>query len=237
MEDFSIYPLGDQALTFTLGNSIKQTDHQKIQAMKRWLEQRPVPGLLDIIVAYSSITITYDLYQLKQSASSGTAFEFAAAKLREAYHGSDYSEGAAQKNWEVPVCYEDFFAPDLHDVASFGGITTDDVIALHTSRIYQVYMIGFLPGFPYMAEVDRSIAAPRKERPRALVEAGSVGIAGVQTGIYPLSSPGGWQIIGRTPFNLFDRSDNPPVKFESGHHVQFYAITKKEFEDLSRRAA
>jgi inhibitor of KinA len=236
MEDFSIYPLGDQALTFSLGNSIRQTDHQKILAMKRWLEQHPVPGLSDIIIAYSSITVAYDLCQLKQEISSGTAFDFTAEKLRQAYRNSGYVDHTDQKRWEVPVCYEEAFAPDLHHVASRGGITTADVIALHTSRTYQIYMIGFLPGFPYMGEVDRQIATPRKERPRLLVEAGSVGIAGMQTGIYPVPSPGGWQIIGRTPLKIFDITDNPPVKFEPGHQVQFYAITKKEFEDLSRQA-
>jgi inhibitor of KinA len=235
MQAFSIYPLGDQAITFSLGNSISQTDHQKIQAMSQWLEQHPLPGLSDIIVAYSSITITYDLYQLKLAASSSTVFEFAAEKLREAYRNSDHADNLFQKRWRVPVCYEGAFAPDLPDVAAFGNISAAEVIALHTARIYQIYMIGFLPGFPYMADVDRKIAAPRKEKPRTLVEAGSVGIAGVQTGIYPVPSPGGWQIIGRTPFKMFDSTAAPPAKFEPGQLVQFYAVTKEEFDELSRQ--
>lgn len=234
MEDFTIYPLGDQALTFSLGNSIRQRDHERIQGMKRWLEQNPLPGLSDIVVAYSSLTVVYDLYQLTQANHSSPASEFVSAVLREAYHHSaDHAADVAQKLWKVPVCYDQPWAPDLDTVARFGNITTSDVIALHTARVYRIFMIGFLPGFPYMAEVDAAIAAPRRDQPRQ-VETGSVGIAGIQTGIYPVSSPGGWQIIGRTPLKMFDRGSDPPVNLEPGHEVQFYAISRKEFEDLSR---
>lgn len=237
MEDFTIYPLGDQALTFSLGNNIRQRDHERIQGMKRWLEQHPLPGLSDIVVAYSSLTVVYDLYQLRQAMHSSTAFEFISAALREAFHHSaDHAADVPQKRWEVPVCYDQAFGPDLDTVARLGNITTAEVITLHTARVYRIFMIGFLPGFPYMAEVDASIAAPRKDQPRQ-VEAGSVGIAGIQTGIYPVSSPGGWQIIGRTPLKMFDRGSDPPVHLEPGHAVQFYAVTRKEFEDLLRQRA
>ncbi|MBT1696459.1 5-oxoprolinase subunit PxpB [Fulvivirgaceae bacterium PWU4] len=237
MEDFTIYPLGDQALTFSLGNSIRQRDHERIQGMKRWLEQHPPPGLTDIVVAYSSLTVVYDLYQLRQATHSSTAFEFVSAALREAFHrGTDHTADVSQKRWEVPVCYDQAFAPDLDHVARLGNLSTAEVITLHTARVYRIFMIGFLPGFPYMAEVDASIAAPRRDQPRQ-VEAGSVGIAGIQTGIYPVSSPGGWQIIGRTPLKMFDRGSDPPVHLEPGHEVRFYAVTRKEFEDLSRQRA
>jgi inhibitor of KinA len=114
------------------------------------------------------------------------------------------------------------------------GLSRDRVIALHTGRIYQVYMIGFLPGFPYMAEIDPMLLLPRKSKPRQKVEAGSVGIAGVQTGIYPVVSPGGWQIIGRTPLRLFDPGANPPVALEAGDQIQFYRITPGEFLNLNQ---
>jgi inhibitor of KinA len=116
-------------------------------------------------------------------------------------------------------------------------LSRDQVVALHTGRNYQVYMIGFLPGFPYMAEVDPLLSFPRKATPRERIEAGSVGIAGVQTGIYPVVSPGGWQIIGRTPLRLFNRESNPPVLLEPGDYVQFYSITSGEFRKMNQHNA
>ena len=125
---------------------------------------------------------------------------------------------------EVPVFFDDECAPDLRAIAEFGGLAPDEVIDIFTSEIYRVYMLGFLPGFAYMGEVDKRIAVARKPTPRLKVPKGSVGIAGRQTGIYPFESPGGWQIIGRTKMELFTPDDETPCFFAPGDHVKFYQV-------------
>jgi KipI family sensor histidine kinase inhibitor len=132
----------------------------------------------------------------------------------------------------VPVCYEGDFAPDLAAVAAFAGVNEAEAIRLHTARIYRVFMLGFVAGFAYMGTTDGRIAAPRLPTPRVRVPAGSVGIAGVQTGIYPVSIPGGWQIVGRTPLKPFDLTRDEPALFKPGDAVQFYAIDPSEYARL-----
>jgi inhibitor of KinA len=129
----------------------------------------------------------------------------------------------------VPVCYAGEFGPDLAEVAAFAAVSEAEAVRLHTSRMYRVFMLGFVPGFAYMGIVDAHIAAPRLSTPRVRVPAGSVGIAGVQTGIYPVSTPGGWRIIGRTPLKPFDLSRREPALFKPGDAVQFYAIDPEEY--------
>ena len=132
---------------------------------------------------------------------------------------------------KIPVCYEQEFAPDIHSLASGNNVSVEEVIALHVSKIYRVYMLGFLPGFSYLGEVDERIATPRKPTPQP-VAAGSVGIAGKQTGIYPFASPGGWQIIGRTPLTIFDpHAGDDAALLRAGDRVQFFSITANEFTD------
>jgi KipI family sensor histidine kinase inhibitor len=135
----------------------------------------------------------------------------------------------------VPVCYSGEFAPDLAAVAAFGGITEAEAVRLHTLPTYRVFMLGFSPGFTYMGPVDGRIAAPRLPAPRVRVPAGSVGIAGVQTGIYPAPTPGGWQIVGRTPVRPFDLSRSEPFLFRPGDAVQFHAIDASEYARLQNR--
>jgi inhibitor of KinA len=134
------------------------------------------------------------------------------------------------KTIKVPVCYADKFATDIYYLAKQNDLTVEEIIQLHTSRTYRVYMLGFIPGFAYMGVVDDRLVIKRKPVPRTVV-AGSVGIAGKQTGIYPLESPGGWQIIGRTPVKPFDPDREPPVLFEPGDLIKFYSITEDEFAD------
>jgi inhibitor of KinA len=231
MDDYSIYPIGDQSITFSLGNSIDQQHHAKIMAMKRWFAGHPFAGLRDVVVAYSSLTIIYDVFLVRSIDLSGSASDFVKDKLLEAYRQPVVPDRKGQKLWRIPVCYDTSFSPDLGFLSSHHGISERAVIDLHTSSVYHIYMIGFLPGFPYMAEVDKKIATPRRETPRSRVEEGSVGIAGIQTGIYPITSPGGWQIIGRTPWKLFDKNVDAPVQLEPGDSVQFYSISKEEFYD------
>jgi inhibitor of KinA len=232
MAPYTIFQLGDQAVTLSLGNAITPAHHSKIISIRNWLRQHTFPGLLDIIVAYSTLTVIYDLYEIKRNINPSSVFDFVQQHLNTAYNSAGDLNVIKPNLKRIPVCYEGPFSPDMDLVASLKQISTEEIIKLHTSKIYQVYMIGFLPGFPYMAEIDQRLIVPRKDKPRASVEAGSVGLAGIQTGIYPVVSPGGWQIIGRTPVILFNKNDNPPVKLEPGDAIQFYAITKKEFEQF-----
>jgi inhibitor of KinA len=235
MERYTIFALGEQAVTFSLENKISQDHHQRMLAMQKWLLLHSVEGILDIVIAYNSLTILFDFYILRKSTDKTTVFEYVREVLMQAYDQTNHT--ARVEQWPVkriPVCYEGLHAPDIHYLSTLKKIAVENIIELHTARIYHVYMIGFLPGFPYMAEVDARIATPRKSRPQQNVVAGSIGIAGIQTGIYSFNSPGGWQIIGRTPYKIFDKDKNPPVMLEPGDQVQFYAISKNEFEDFTR---
>ena len=199
--------------------------------MQQWLLQHPFEGLKDCLVAYSSLTVLYNPYVIKTYYHvNATVFDWVSGRLQQAFEQSVQTEANNREIIRIPVCYEAPYCPDLQELAQQKQLTTNEVISIHTADTYNVYMIGFLPGFSYMGEVNERIAVPRKQNPIPVI-AGSVGIAGSQTGIYPLNSPGGWQIIGRTPLKLFDPFEPEPVKLQAGDRVQFYSITKKEFEE------
>ncbi|HYF30176.1 MAG TPA: 5-oxoprolinase subunit PxpB [Chitinophagaceae bacterium] len=161
-----------------------------------------------------------------------TAFELVKQKLEEAWHQAEDFGMMTDREISIPVCYDPRFGPDLEEMARTKNLTVHELVQLHCSTTYRVYMLGFLPGFPYMGKVDERLVMPRRPQPRD-VAAGSVGIAGWQTGIYPLASPGGWQIIGRTPLKLFNAAKDPPVLLNAGDMVRFYPVTVQEFESLN----
>jgi len=237
----SIFPLGDSAITIDLGNHVDDQLNRKALALRDWLQAHRFPGVIDIIVAYSSVSVFYDpmiVRSGKGDCPGGVSFCLRQL-LQEAWEavgevgenepaGGEGGVPGGGHFFRIPVCYEGEYAPDLEWVAGEKGMSPEEVIRLHHSVIYQVYMIGFLPGFPYMGRTDTRLEVPRKERP-VPVMGGGVGIAGVQTGIYPLNSPGGWQIIGRTPTRLFSPENDPPVHLQAGDRVQFYPISREEF--------
>jgi inhibitor of KinA len=229
-DQYNIFPLGDAAATFDMGNTISEVLNQKALAMQQWLQAHPFEGLKDCLVAYSSLTVLYNPVVIKKYYHPpATAFNWVADRLQQAFEKAVPQEQTARELIRIPVCYSATYAPDLASVAQQQQLSEQEVVNLHTAPVYNVYMIGFLPGFSYMGEVNEKIAVPRKQHPTAVM-AGSVGIAGSQTGVYPLNSPGGWQIVGRTPLKLFDPFGPEPVKLQAGDRVQFYAITKQEFE-------
>jgi inhibitor of KinA len=204
--------------------------------MSQWIKANPFEGLVDCITAYSSLTVLYDVSVAKNAAGQARVHAFVREYLEKAYRfGQVPATDAAVRLVSIPVCYDGDLAPDMEDVCRMTGLTRSEVIALHCGRTYPVYMVGFLPGFAYLAEVDQRLAVSRKPRPRARVEAGSVGVAGVQTGVYPVASPGGWQIIGRTPLTMFDAKADPPVWLRAGDEVKFYAIDYAAYEQLIRK--
>ncbi|HET6255974.1 MAG TPA: 5-oxoprolinase subunit PxpB [Puia sp.] len=218
----SIYPLGDSALTLDLGNCIDEQLNTRAVAIYDWLGTHPLDGVIDRIVAYSSVSVLYD----PTHADRRTAIS---AWLLEAWQQTSAASPCDDgREIRIPVCYEKEYAPDLEAVARQTGLSPEQVADIHCSVTYRIYMIGFLPGFPYLGKIDPRLGIPRKTRPVPVV-AGGVGIAGLQTGIYPLNSPGGWQIIGRTPLQLFDRAADPPVVLHTGDRVRFYPVSTNEF--------
>jgi inhibitor of KinA len=228
---YRIFPLGDSAITVDFGNTIDETVNREILNRFYYLQHHPLDGMIEAIPAYSSLTVYYDLFAVKKiAAPDSTAFNQVKQQLEDFLRKSIPDNQVEESLIKIPVCYEDGFAPDIRQLARVKNISVDEVIQIHTSGTYRVYMLGFLPGFAYMGEVDDKIATARKPQP-ANVVAGSVGIAGKQTGIYPMASPGGWQIIGRTPVKLFDKENEDPVLLKAGDRIMFYSISRHEFEN------
>lgn len=201
-------------------------------ALYQYLCERKITGVLDLIPAYSSLTMVYDLATLIKKNPGQSAYAFMESALQQAAQLVELSSSTGSHKKIIPVCYDLSLAPDLVALAEQHRLTIDEVIQLHTAQTYRVYMIGFLPGFAYMGSVDERIRTARKTSPRTLVPAGSVGIAGEQTGIYPLDSPGGWQLIGQTPLRLFDVNKTDTCLLQPGDEVQFTPISLTEFHQL-----
>ncbi|HVF80378.1 MAG TPA: 5-oxoprolinase subunit PxpB [Flavisolibacter sp.] len=233
-QDYTISLLGDSALLIHFGNRLDDGISKKVLRIFHQLKQLSIAGVTDIVPAYSSLAVYYDVMPLYRR--DEPAVEVIRQKIEAVLQGDMAGTPLKSRKMSIPVCYEKKYAPDLEAVAGIKSLSAEEVIQLHVKRRYRVYMIGFLPGFAYMGKVDEAIAAPRKKTPVKVV-AGSVGIAGGQTGIYPFTSPGGWNIIGRTPIKLFDKEKNEPVLLQPGDEILFYSITEDEFENYQDRLA
>jgi inhibitor of KinA len=232
LSGFSIFPLGDSALVIDFGNRIDHALNVKVRALYEQLFRSGHPAIIDLVPAYSSLAVYYNIAQVaKHSEEHATAFDAMSEWLEQQAMQISDDTIAEPRLLRIPVCYASAYAPDLAALAIAKNLAVEEVIHIHTEKVYEVYMIGFLPGFAYMADVDQRLVVPRHAQPRAHVAAGSIGIAGAQTGIYPIDSPGGWQIIGRTPVTIFDYNKADPVLFKPGDRVQFYPISENEFAD------
>lgn len=221
-DSYRIFPLGDSALTVEFGNAISPDLNQKAIALAYAIENEPFCGFTETVPAYASTTIFYDPGEVRRSFPEFmTAFEAVRQLVEIASDTLGESNTVGSRFIEIPVIFDRHNEYDLAHVASEHSMSIDEVIDIFTSTTYRVYMLGFLPGFSYMGEVDERIAAPRKENPRTHVAKGSVGIAGRQTGIYSLDSPGGWQIIGRTEIEMFTPEAESPTFLRAGDTVQF----------------
>jgi inhibitor of KinA len=229
LSSYNVFPLGDSAIMVDFGNIIDETVNEHVISLVQVLIQQPLPGMIEAVPAYSSITIYYDIVVARKKIPAGHAvYEWMSEKLNELVQLPVPSKTKPAALTNIPVCYEKEFAPDIESLALHRSISVEEVIRIHTSTIYRVFMLGFLPGFSYMGKLDERIAMSRKPQP-VTVAAGSVGIAGRQTGIYPLVSPGGWQIIGRTPIQMFNKENEGPTFLKAGDHIQFIRISKDEF--------
>jgi inhibitor of KinA len=213
-------PMGDRALLVELGDAIHPEVNKKVRELFLALEERKVPGIKDLVPSYRSLMVVYDPLELPLVKLQNTVGDL--------WKRTDASRLPRPKMVEVPVLYGGNHGPDLEWVASYHHLSLEEVISYHTQPTYQVYMIGFTPGYPYLGEVPEAIATPRRQTPRTVVPQGSVAIAQRQTGIYPVQSPGGWHILGWTPLKLFAADKWPPSLLEMGDLVKFISIQEEE---------
>ena len=213
-------PMGDRSLLVELGEKISPDVNRRVQELLLDLQYARLPGVREFAPGYRSLLVVFDPLSLSPSELKARIMDVAARPG---------SAGLPQaKLLTVPVFYGGEYGPDLEWVADHLGLSTDEVIHLHTETMYRVYMIGFTPGYPYMGELPAALAVPRRSTPRTRVPKGSVAIAQRQTGIYSVESPGGWQIIGWTPIELFDPTRQLPSLLEMGDRVKFEAVRKVE---------
>ncbi|HEU5247386.1 MAG TPA: 5-oxoprolinase subunit PxpB [Candidatus Udaeobacter sp.] len=236
-----IIPLGDSALIVRVRDRFDDAPEKTLDAVLcalQKLQSVMIPGVIELAPAYTSVAVFFDPIAVAKAAEpSHEVFDWLAARVRAAVAVAADLGGIARsrsQTVEIPVCYDPEFAFDIDDVARRANISPSAVIRLHSAAEYRVACIGFVPGFPFLAGLPKKLATPRRDVPRKQIPPGSVGIGGAQTGVYPLRSPGGWNLIGRTPLRLFDPEKNPPALLRAGDRVRFRSITRDEFETITQ---
>ncbi len=214
--------MGDRGLLVEVGDGIAADINQGVQTLLFGLSARKINGVIDLVPSYRSLSVTFDSLSLDREELKHT--------IAEVWEGRAQIELPETEAHEVPTVYGGDGGPDLNWVADYHNISAEAVIELHSSVRYRVYMIGFTPGYPYMGELPVELDTPRRDTPRTHVPKGSVGIAQRQTGIYPVASPGGWQIIGWTPISLFDPDLDPPARLQMGDTVRFVPVAAEDLK-------
>jgi inhibitor of KinA len=227
MREVRILPAGDQALLVEFGQVIAPELSANVRALRQSLHRIPIHGILDTIPSYASLLVEYD--------PSFVSSEVLSMEIRRRLPPRTEELDRKPELFRLPTIYGGEFGPDLDEVARHAGLTAEEVVALHSNRDYLVYFIGFTPGFPYLGGLDERIAMPRLPNPRLIIPGGSVGIAGVQTGIYPRESPGGWRLIGQTPIPLFNLQADPPALLQPGAWVRFRSVEEVEFAFIQQQ--
>ena len=229
-----IRPLGDRSIIVEVGHAVDDETRRRVHALWSRLVTDHVAGVVDVVPGLASVGVHYDPARVECTA--GEMPHAAISRIVRQRAGSlDPTAARVPRTIEIAVCYDAAVAPDLAEVARHAGMTTDDVVALHSAAEYVVHMIGFLPGFPYLSGLDGRLTTPRRPAPRLKVPAGSVAIGGGLTGIYPLDSPGGWQLIGRTSARLFSPGREEAALLRIGDHVRFRAVPLQELRTVPRQ--
>ena len=231
-----IAPLGDSALTVRVRESFDGAPDETLNAVlatRRLLENAQLPGVIELAPAYTTVAIFFDpVLIVAAGAKPNELFDWLAERIRKVISNAKEVRADRIKTSlvEIPVCYDAEFGPDLEEVARRAGLGAQEVVDLYNATEYRVHCIGFTPGFPFLGGLPSKLATPRRSTPRKEIPAGSVAIGGAQAGIYPVKSPGGWNLIGRTPLRLFDPQKKPPALLRAGDRVRFRAISREEFE-------
>lgn len=227
--DYSFLQCGENALTVHVGEGIDPAVNSRVTALQAAVTHAEIRGITDLIPAYGDLTVCYDCTRLSTKALQ--------KKLRRLLGTLSVTGQGSRRVFQLPVCYGGAFGPDLDFVCSHSGLSAQEVIDLHSQPDYLIYMLGFLPGFAYLGGLNPRLHTPRLESPRTCIPAGSVGIGGAQTGVYPLDSPGGWQLLGCTPVQVFDRKRSEPILYQAGDAVHFQPITPEEYDRIAKAVA
>jgi inhibitor of KinA len=234
-----IIPLGDSALVVRVRDQFEDEPEETLDEVLRvfqLLQRAAIPGVVELAPAYNSVAVFFDPVAVLKSNAATEVFDELATKIRSTINPASRRRrrvaASRPRSIEIPVCYDPEFGCDLDRVAEQTKLSQREIIDLHSKAEYRVACIGFVPGFTFLAGLPKNLTTPRRDVPRKEIPAGSVGIGGAQTGIYPLRSPGGWNLIGRTPLRLFDLTKNPPTLLSPGDRVRFRAISRQEFESL-----
>ena len=224
MQNVKILTAGDSSILIQFGNAIDPDINARIAATVQLMKEQHIEGVVDIIPAFCSLLINYDPRVI--------SYEEMRTRM-EKILSVEIAAGARKKKvFEIPVCYGGEFGPDLATIAEHAGLSEQEVIDIHTSTDYLIYMLGFLPGFTYLGGLDERIHTPRLANPRIRIPAGSVGIGGSQTGIYPMDSPGGWQLMGLTPVKTYDPDREVPILVEAGDYIRFVPVDRAEYDRI-----
>jgi len=234
--EYEIRPLGDRALTIEFAAAVSFATAGRVRMLAEALRAARIHAIRETVPSFCSLTVHYDPLVLLENTQGGAAYELLSVRLAEIVSQMSDVVPKPARTIEIPVCYGGEYGEDIGPVGAAHGLSEADVIELHSAPTYFVGMLGFAPGFPYLAGLDEQLVTPRRATPRPRVPRGSVAIGGEHTGIYPFESPGGWHLIGRTPLALFDPSRDPPSLLAAGDQVQFIPIAPADFDRLLKEA-
>ncbi|MDO5334944.1 MAG: 5-oxoprolinase subunit PxpB [Coriobacteriia bacterium] len=226
---FNITLAGDSSLNVVLSSVISDDASRLVRAAADAIEAADIPGVTELVPTFCSVMICYDPLLI--------GYADLAQRVSEQLSQLSLGHEAARRVIEIPVCYGGDFGPDIATVMEHSGLTEEELVALHSGHDYLINMLGFLPGFAYLGGLDERLHTPRLDSPRTTIPAGSVGIGGAQTGIYPLASPGGWQLIGRTPVRPYDADRERPILYEAGDYLRFVPISKEDYVRIEAAVA
>ena len=229
MAEARFLPTGDTSVCVEFGNEISEKINSEIRAFNILLNEEKIKGIIETVPTYRSIMVHYDPGVIPYRTLIG--------RLKALTGKMDKVEIPPSDVLAIPVLYGGEMGPDLAFVAQNAGISEDEVVKIHTSTEYLIYMLGFTPGFTYLGGMSDKIATPRLKQPRVKIPAGSVGIAGKQTGVYPIDSPGGWQLIGRTPVKMYDPDREVPILPQAGQYIKFKAVSQAEYDKIAEEVA
>lgn len=231
----NLLPMGDRALVAEYGRTLHAAINARVRAAAEYLLAHPLPGVTDVVPAFAAVTVHFDPLVVAAHYRTADPLEAMREALQHLLAKAPAAPRQKPRTIEIPVCYGGDFGEDLEAVAKRCGLTTDEVVKIHGAPVYLVHALGFVPGFAYLGGMDRRIASPRLDEPRKRVPAGSVGIGGDQTGVYPFETPGGWNLIGRTPLALFRVEAESPALIRPGDQVRFAAIGAREYQAMKGR--